>query len=145
MMMHFFALVQCVAKACYSYKLPNTLYMANWEARVSLHVLWLLYPLLVQYIQALAVMHISFACSTADALIAPQLQPIVLQELFPESYAETAGWLRSEVHANEDSLERCSAQLQRLVNASPEFQALAEHCQVRFTPWQSSVLPCVVI
>ena len=54
----------------------------------------------------------------------------VLQELFPESYAETAGWLRREVSANQDSLDTCTAQLQELIDHSPEFNALAVSCQV---------------
>ena len=53
-----------------------------------------------------------------------------LQELFPESYAETAAWLRREVNANGDSLARCEEELQQAVEQDPEFQALAAGCQV---------------
>ncbi len=54
----------------------------------------------------------------------------MLQELFPESYAETAAWLRREVNAHGDSLARCEQQLQAAVEQDPEFQVLAAGCQV---------------
>ena len=57
---------------------------------------------------------------------------LALQELFPESYAETAAWLRREVNANGNSLARCEQQLQHAVEQDPEFQALAAGCQVGF-------------
>ena len=53
-----------------------------------------------------------------------------LQELFPESYAETAAWLRREVNANGDSLAACEARLQQAIQQDPEFQTLAAGCQV---------------
>lgn len=53
-----------------------------------------------------------------------------LQELFPESYAETAAWLRREVTANGDSLAQCEQQLQQAVEQDPHFQSLAAGCQV---------------
>ena len=66
---------------------------------------------------------------------------LALQELFPESYAETAAWLRREVNANGDSLACCEQQLQHAVEQDPEFQALAAGCQVGFChPVQHSVL-----
>lgn len=55
---------------------------------------------------------------------------LALQELFPESYAETAAWLRREVAANGDSLARCEQQLQHAVEQDPHFQSLAAGCQV---------------
>ena len=57
---------------------------------------------------------------------------LALQELFPESYAETAAWLRQKVNANGDSLACCEQQLQHAVEQDPEFQALAAGCQVGF-------------
>lgn len=70
-----------------------------------------------------------------------------LQELFPESYAETAGWLRREVNANQDSLDRCSAQLQDLIDTSQEFEALAASCQVGnlFVTYHDNRLVCVAM
>ena len=53
-----------------------------------------------------------------------------LQELFPESYAETAAWLRREVSANGDSLAQCEQQLKEAVEQDPHFQSLAAGCQV---------------
>lgn len=53
-----------------------------------------------------------------------------MQELFPESYAETAAWLRREVAANGDSLAQCEQQLQQAVEQDPHFQSLAAGCQV---------------
>ena len=64
-----------------------------------------------------------------------------LQVLFPESYAETAGWLRKEVIANEDTLERCKAQLEHAMAAFPQLQDLVAEVQV--TPhlsWQIAQL-----
>ena len=58
----------------------------------------------------------------------------VLQELFPESYAETAAWLRREVNGHGDSLARCEQQLQAAVEQDPEFQVLAVGCQVSMSP-----------
>ena len=54
----------------------------------------------------------------------------MLQELFPESYAETAAWLRREVNAHSDSLASCEQQLQQAVEADPEFRSLAAGCEV---------------
>ncbi|KAL0049608.1 hypothetical protein WJX82_005847 [Trebouxia sp. C0006] len=59
-----------------------------------------------------------------------QLEDRCFQELFPESYAETAAWLRREVNAHGDSLARCEQQLQAAVEQDPEFQVLAAGCQV---------------
>lgn len=59
-----------------------------------------------------------------------QLEDRCFQELFPESYAETAAWLRREVNANGDSLACCEQQLQAAVEQDPEFQVLAAGCQV---------------
>ncbi|KAL0022060.1 hypothetical protein WJX77_011849 [Trebouxia sp. C0004] len=59
-----------------------------------------------------------------------QLEDRCFQELFPESYAETAAWLRREVNAHGDSLARCIQQLQAAVEQDPEFQVLAAECQV---------------
>ena len=53
-----------------------------------------------------------------------------LQELFPESYAETAEWLRREVNAHGDSLLACEQQLQQALEQDPEFKSLAASCQV---------------
>lgn len=52
-----------------------------------------------------------------------------LQVLFPESYAETAGWLRKEVIANEDTLERCKAQLEHSIVATAQLQDLVADVQ----------------
>ncbi len=57
-----------------------------------------------------------------------------MQELFPESYAETAAWLRREVNANGDSLAHCEQQLQAAVEQDSEFQVLAAGCQVSMSP-----------
>ena len=59
---------------------------------------------------------------------------LALQELFPESYAETAAWLRREVAANGDSLAQCEQQLQQAVEQDPHFQSLAAGCQVCLPP-----------
>ncbi|KAL0024788.1 hypothetical protein WJX79_007329 [Trebouxia sp. C0005] len=59
-----------------------------------------------------------------------QLEDRCFQELFPESYAETAAWLRREVNAHGDSLARCEQQLQAAVEQDPEFQVVAAGCQV---------------
>lgn len=55
---------------------------------------------------------------------------LMMQELFPESYAETAAWLRREVTANGDSLAQYEQQLQQVVEQDPHFQSLAAGCQV---------------
>lgn len=55
---------------------------------------------------------------------------LALQELFPESYAETAAWLRREVAANGDSLSQREQQLQQAVEQDAHFQSLAAGCQV---------------
>ena len=52
------------------------------------------------------------------------------QELFPQSYAQTAAWLQRERMANTDTLARCTAALQAALAAHPPLQALAVGCQV---------------
>ena len=52
------------------------------------------------------------------------------QELFPQSYAQTAAWLQRERMANTDTLARCQAALQGALASHPPLQALAAGCQV---------------
>ena len=44
--------------------------------------------------------------------------------LFPESYAETAAWLRKEVVANAEILRRCKAQLDEALQSDAQLQDL---------------------
>ncbi len=53
-----------------------------------------------------------------------------MQELFPQSYAQTAGWLQRKRMANQDTLARCRSALQAALGAHPALQPLAAGCQV---------------
>ena len=53
-----------------------------------------------------------------------------VQVLFPESYAETAAWLRKEMVANADILRRCQAQLHDALHANAQLRELVADVQV---------------
>jgi hypothetical protein len=54
-----------------------------------------------------------------------------VQVLFPESYAETAAWLRKEMVANTDILRRCEAQLHDALRADAQLRELVADVKVR--------------
>ncbi len=61
------------------------------------------------------------------------------QELFPQSYAQTAAWLQRERTANQDMLARCRAALQAALGTNAALQPLVAGCQVRRggrRPWK---------
>ena len=51
--------------------------------------------------------------------------------LFPESYAETAAWLRKEVVANAEILRHCQMQLDEALQANAQLRDLVAAVQVR--------------
>ena len=53
-----------------------------------------------------------------------------MQELFPESYAETAAWLSRQLDQAGDSLEACCMALQAALEDDAVFTELAAGCQV---------------
>ncbi|KAK9842544.1 hypothetical protein WJX81_005255 [Elliptochloris bilobata] len=63
-------------------------------------------------------------------LLSSELEDRCFQELFPQSYAQTAAWLQRERTANTDTLARCRAALQAALGVHPALQALAAGCQV---------------
>ena len=54
-----------------------------------------------------------------------------VQVLFPESYAETAAWLRKEMVANADILCHCQAQLQDALRANAQLRELVADVEAR--------------
>ena len=61
------------------------------------------------------------------------------QVLFPESYAETAAWLRKEVVANAEILRRCESQLHNALRTNAQLRDLIADVKVNFTPrWHTS-------
>lgn len=63
-----------------------------------------------------------------------------MQELFPQSYAQTAGWLQRKRMANQDTLARCRSALQAALGAHPALQPLAAGCQVTLRTLRASGL-----
>ena len=69
-----------------------------------------------------------------------------MQVLFPESYAETAAWLRKEMVANAEILRRCQMQLDEALHANAQLHDLVAevkvsprtrcHASRRFTNWR---------
>ena len=70
------------------------------------------------------------AIGGAIAEFAPAYGPRWMQELFPESYAETAAWLSRQLDQAGDSLEACCADLQAALEGDAVFMELAAGCQV---------------
>jgi len=55
---------------------------------------------------------------------------LTTQVLFPESYAETAAWLRKEVVANAEILRRCEAQLDDALRSNAQLHDLVTNVKV---------------
>ena len=68
--------------------------------------------------------------------------PCRMQELFPESYAETAAWLSRQLDQAGDSLEACCAALQAALEDDAVFTELAAGCQVRLHQCPASLHHC---
>ena len=66
----------------------------------------------------------------ATAEFALAYGPCRMQELFPESYAETAAWLSRQLDQAGNSLEACRAALQAALEGDAVFMELAAGCQV---------------
>jgi hypothetical protein len=72
-------------------------------------------------------------CALRGRIHAPSGKPDAhaRQELFPQSYAQTAAWLQRERTANQDTLARCRAALQAALGSNAALQPLVAGCQVR--------------
>ncbi len=55
---------------------------------------------------------------------------LTVQVLFPESYAETAAWLRKEVVANAEILRRCETQLDEALQSNAQLRDLVADVKV---------------
>lgn len=60
------------------------------------------------------------------------LEDRCFQALFPQTYDETAAWLRQERLINADVLQRCSRQLQAALDADEELRRCSDHVQVHW-------------
>ena len=67
---------------------------------------------------------------------------LTVQVLFPESYAETAAWLRKEVVANAEILRRCEAQLDDALRSNAQLRDLV--ADVKVSSFASNALNALI-
>ncbi len=65
-------------------------------------------------------------------VVSCELEDKCFQVLFPQTYEQTAAWLRQERLVNSDVLQRCSAQLQGALDEDGVLRGLVDHVQVHW-------------